>query len=92
MEFPTIYTNIWDVLLAVPFIIILTQFIKMLLNLQKQFVPLIALAIGLLISIFISHHHSILSGLFMGWFYGYAAIGSYAALKTAILSFRKKRN
>lgn len=25
----------------------------------------------------------------MGWFYGYASIGNYAALKTGILSYRE---
>ena len=26
----------------------------------------------------------------MGWFYGYAAIGNYAALKTAFIAFKNK--
>jgi hypothetical protein len=47
--------------------------------------------IGLIISIFISHRHHFIAGLFMGWFYGYAAIGSYASLKTTLMAFRKQK-
>jgi len=53
------------------------------------------LILGLLISVFISHRQNIIAGLFMGWFYGYAAIGNYAALKTTIITYlqakKKKR-
>ncbi|KIL50603.1 hypothetical protein KP78_06040 [Jeotgalibacillus soli] len=45
---------------------------------------------GLLISVFISHRGHLVAGIFMGWFYGYAAIGSYASLKTSIVSYLKK--
>lgn len=57
----------------------------------EKYVPTIALALGLLISVFISHRHSLVAGLFMGWFYGYSAIGSYASMKTTILTFLEKR-
>ncbi|TCJ02606.1 hypothetical protein [Cytobacillus praedii] len=90
MDFPTIHTNFWDAVIAVPCVLVLTQLIKIFLKLPKQFVPTIALIIGLAISIFISHRHNIVAGLFMGWFYGYAAIGSYASLKTTIIYFRNK--
>ncbi|MED3576060.1 hypothetical protein [Cytobacillus praedii] len=90
MDFPTIHTNFWDAVIAVPSVLVLTQLIKIFLKLPKQFVPSIALIIGLAISIFISHRHSIVAGLFMGWFYGYAAIGSYASLKTTVIYFRNK--
>jgi hypothetical protein len=39
-----------------------------------------------------SHRHNLVAGLFMGWFYGYAAIGFYASLKTTILALIKKEN
>ncbi|WP_174734253.1 hypothetical protein [Mesobacillus harenae] len=89
LDFPTIHTNVWDVVLAIPLIMILTQVIKVYFNVPKRIVPGIALSIGLLISVLISHEESILAGVFMGWFYGYAAIGNYAALKTSIKAFRK---
>jgi hypothetical protein len=91
MDFPTIHTNFWDAVIAVPSVMILTQIIKIFLHVPKKLIPTIALILGLLISIFISHPHSLTAGLFMGWFYGYAAIGNYAALKTSIIAFRKHR-
>ena len=90
MKFPLIHTNFWDAVIAVPAVMILTQLIKLFIKVPRQFIPAAALILGLAISIFISHRHSLVSGLFMGWFYGYAAIGNYAALKTSLLSFRKK--
>ena len=91
MDFPTIHTNFWDAVIAVPLIMILTQFIKVFFHVPKKFIPSIALALGLIISVFYSHRHSLTAGLFMGWFYGYATIGSYASLKTSIISFIRKR-
>ena len=89
MMFPTIHTNFWDAVLAVPTIIILTQILKKVLKIPKKYVPLVALAVGLIISIFISHKGHLFAGVFMGYFYGYAAVGSYASLKTTILSYRQ---
>jgi hypothetical protein len=70
----------------------LTQLIKLFLKVPRKFIPTVALILGLSISIFISHRHNLKAGLFMGWFYGSAAIGSYASLKTTIMSFRSKNN
>ncbi|WP_045523618.1 hypothetical protein [Neobacillus niacini] len=92
MDFPTIHTNFWDAIIAVPVIMLLTQLIKLFLKVPRKFIPTIALILGLGISIFISHRHNLVAGIFMGWFYGYAAIGSYASLKTTIMSFRHKNN
>lgn len=89
MDFPTIHTNFWDAVIAIPVIMIITQLIKVAFKVRKKFVPLIALLLGLGISIFISHRHHLIAGLFMGYFYGYGAIGSYASLKTAIIAFRR---
>lgn len=91
MGFPTIHTNFWDAVIAIPVIIIITQLLKVFLHIHSKFVPAIALGLGLIISIFISHRHDLLAGVFMGWFYGYAAIGNYAALKTTIINFRKTK-
>lgn len=86
--FPVIHTNFWDAIIAVPVIMIITQVIKLGFHVPKKYVPVVALLLGLCLSIFISHRHNLVAGFFMGWFYGYAAIGNYAALKTSILSFR----
>lgn len=91
LDFSTIHTNIWDAVIAIPVIMILTQLLKKLLHIPSKFVPTIAVILGLFISIFISHKGDLTSGIFMGFFYGYAAIGSYASLKTTVLSFRLKR-
>ncbi|QPQ30520.1 hypothetical protein [Lysinibacillus sp. JNUCC 51] len=89
--FPVIHTNFWDAVIAVPAVLIITQLIKVVMHAQPKYVPAIALAIGLIISIFISHRHNLIAGIFMGFFYGYAAIGNYAALKTTINSFKSKQ-
>jgi hypothetical protein len=91
LDFPNIQTNFWDATFAVPLVMILTQMIKILLKVPRKYVPTIALLLGLGVSIFISHRKDLLAGIFMGWFYGYAAIGSYASLKTMIMSLRNGR-
>jgi cell shape-determining protein MreD len=91
MDFPTIHTNYWDAVLAVPLVLIVTQLIKVFLHVPKKFIPSIALVMGFIISVFLSHRHSLIAGIFMGWFYGYAAIGSYSSLKTTIIAFRNKK-
>ncbi|QDQ02989.1 hypothetical protein FOH38_22500 [Lysinibacillus fusiformis] len=89
-HFPTIHTNFWDAVIAIPVIMILTQLLKKFFHIKPIWVPSIALIIGLLMSIFISHRHNLLAGIFMGWFYGYSAIGSYASLKTTLIAYRQK--
>lgn len=54
MGFPIIHTNFWDAVIAVPVVMILTQAIKVFFPIQPKYVPAIALALGLMISIFIS--------------------------------------
>jgi hypothetical protein len=66
MDFPTIHTNFWDGVIAVPAIVIVTQCFKLL--------PTIASILGYIMSIFISHRGNIWAGLFMGAFYGAAAV------------------
>lgn len=90
MDFPTIHTNFWDAIIAVPLVMILTQIIKLKFKPPKAMVPTIALVIGLLLAVLISHPYHFSSGLFMGWFYGYAAVGSYASLKANVIAFFKK--
>ncbi|MEH7383741.1 hypothetical protein V7138_25020 [Bacillus sp. JJ1533] len=91
MDFPTIQTNFWDAVIAIPVVMTFTQLIKVFMRIPKKFIPTVALVLGLIISIFISHRNNLASGIFMGWFYGYAAIGNYAALKTAINVYRTSK-
>ncbi|GIO25460.1 hypothetical protein [Ornithinibacillus bavariensis] len=91
MNFPDIHTNFWDAVIAVPLTVILTQFFK-LFPIPRKYFPTIATIIGFLISIFISHRHDLIAGLFMGGFYGTAAIGVYSSLKTTWLAYKRKRN
>jgi len=90
MDFPTIHTNFWDAVIAVPVVMIITQMIKKAFKIQKKFVPLVATILGYAISIFISHRGDLIAGIIMGYFYGYAAIGSYVTLKNSIKAFKQK--
>jgi hypothetical protein len=86
--FPIIHTNFWDAVIAIPVVILATQILKALLPIRRLLVPGIANIIGLIISIFIAHPHNLWAGIFMGFFYGNAAVGIYASLKTQILAYR----
>lgn len=88
-EFPIIHTNIWDSLWAVPLIIIMTEIGKKIFHIPPQYVSTLATIIGLIISIFISHPHNLSAGIFMGFFYSAAAIGSYSSIKTSLRAYRK---
>ncbi len=91
MDFPIIHTNFWDAVIAVPLVLIITQIAKKVFKIPKKYVPTFAVIIGLLISVFYSHRNNLAAGVFMGWFYGSSAIGSYASLKTTIVAYRKSR-
>ncbi|MBN8209977.1 hypothetical protein JI666_14575 [Bacillus sp. NTK071] len=90
MTFPVIHTNFWDAVLAVPLVMVLTQLIKIFSPIPRTYIPTVAIVLGLSISIFYSHSHHLLAGIFMGYFYGYAAIGNYAALKTSLIALKNK--
>ncbi|WP_173917723.1 hypothetical protein [Halobacillus sp. Marseille-Q1614] len=90
-HFPIIHTNFWDVIIAVPSVIILTQLFKMTFAIPKGLIPTLANIIGLFIAVFIAHPNNLWAGLFMGFFYGNAAVGGYASLKTALLTYRKRK-
>ena len=92
MDFPTIHTNFWDAVIAVPVVMILTQIIKKAFHIQEKAVPLVASILGYAISIFISHRGDLIAGILMGFFYGGAAIGSYVSLKYSIQAFKQKFN
>ncbi|MFQ3544245.1 hypothetical protein Q7A53_09160 [Halobacillus rhizosphaerae] len=92
MDLPAIQTNIWDAVIAIPIIISLTEIIKIFLKIPKFAVPSIALILGLTLSVGYSHRGDLAAGIFMGWFYGYAAVGSYASMKSNWLKLRGDRN
>ncbi len=89
MEFPVIHTNIWDGVIAVPLIVLLTQFFK-LFPIPKQYFPTIASFFGFMISIFYSYKHNLAAGIFMGGFYSAAAVGLYSSLKTSRIAFKNR--
>lgn len=91
IDFPTIHTNIWDGVIAVPVIVLLTQCFK-LFPIPHQYFPSIASILGFIISIFISHKGDVWAGIFMGAFYGAAAVGTYSSLKTTWIAFKRKKN
>ncbi len=81
MDFPTIHTNFWDAVIGVPIVLIVTQLIKWLFHPKKQYVPTIALAVGVLFSVFISHPHHIIAGLFMDIFMDTLQLAAMPVLK-----------
>jgi hypothetical protein len=87
-HFPTIHTNFWDAVIAVPAVLMLTQIIKLLLPIPRVFVPTLATVLGLAFSLFIAHRFNFWGAVFMGFFYGNAAVGVYASMKTSILYYR----
>lgn len=64
-NFPIIHTNIWDAVIAVPLVVILTQIIKLIFRIRSPFVPTVANVIGLVISIFL--HIAKIFGLAYLW-------------------------
>jgi cell shape-determining protein MreD len=91
LEFPFIHTNFWDALIAVPAIIVLIEILKIFLPPISSLIPAIANLIGLVISIFIAHPHSLWTGIVMGIVYGIAAVGAYTSFDKLVSSYRNKR-
>lgn len=90
MDFPVIHTNFWDGVIAVPLVVLITQFFKIF-PIPRQYFPTIAGIVGFIISIFFSHRYDLWAGIFMGGFYSAAAVGTYASLKTSWIAFCKRR-
>lgn len=89
-HFPIIHTNFWDALIAVPLVVIITQLIKLFFPIPKAVIPSMATIIGLAFSLLIAHPFNFWAAIFMGFFYGNAAVGVYASLKTMIFAYRSK--
>ncbi len=91
-EFPVIHTNIWDAFWAIPVILIALIVLKMVFKLPSSWVSTAATVIGLCLSIFISHPRNLSAGIFMGFFYGGAAVGVIYSLKASYFAFRNTKN
>jgi hypothetical protein len=90
-KFPIIYTNFWDAVIAVPAVLIITQIIKVKLPIPRTLIPTVASVIGLIISIFFAHRGNIGAGIFMGFFYGNAAVGTFSSLKISWIAYKKRK-
>lgn len=88
-EFPIIHTNIWDAIWAVPVIVIAIIIIKVLFKISSSWLSTVAVIIGLAISIFISHWGDLSAGIFMGFFYGAAAVGAIYSMKASFRAYRE---
>lgn len=88
-EFPIIHTNIWDAFWAIPVILVAIVLIKFAFKLPSSWMSTVATIIGLLLSVFISHRGNLAAGIFMGVFYGGAAIGVIYSMKNSFLAYRR---
>ena len=91
-NFPTIHTNFWDAMIAVPIVVIITQILKVFLPIPRALVPTLANIVGLILSIFFAHRGNLGAGIFMGFFYGNAAVGVLSSMKISWITFKKRRN
>ena len=91
-HFPVIHTNFWDAVIAVPAVLVATQIIKLLFPIPRVIIPTIATILGLMFSLFIAHRFNFWGAVFMGLFYGNAAVGTYASLKTTWETYRASGN
>lgn len=87
-EFPIIHTNIWDAVWAIPVIMLAVLFLKLFMHVPPKYLSTCATVLGLFISIFISHPSNLSAGIFMGFFYGAAAIGTSTSIKTTLQAYR----
>jgi hypothetical protein len=90
-EFPIIQTNFWDAMIAVPIVVIVTEIIKLILPVPRNLIPTIATIIGLIISVFFAHRGNLSAGIFMGFFYGNAAVGVFSSLKISYIAYKKRK-
>lgn len=91
-EFPVIQTNFWDAVIAVPVVLIITEIIKLILPIPRPFIPTVATIIGLITSIFFAHRGNLGAGIFMGYFYGNAAVGVFSSLKISYIAYKRRKN
>ncbi|WJY26886.1 hypothetical protein [Sporosarcina trichiuri] len=89
-EFPTIHTNIWDAVWAVPVTFAAVLAAKWLFRVKPAALSTVATGVALFLSIVISHPKNLSAGIFMGFFYSGAAMGTLYSLQQTILAYRSK--
>lgn len=89
-EFPIIHTNVWDAIWAVPVTIAVVLAARWLFRVNPAWLSTVATATALILSIFISHPHSLSAGIFMGFFYSGAAMGVLYSLKQSYQAIRSE--
>ncbi|MBH0155260.1 hypothetical protein IHV10_02715 [Fictibacillus sp. 5RED26] len=89
-EFPVVHTNFWDAIIAVPIIILVLITLKVLFPKLRTWLNSIANVLGLFISIVFAHPGNLWAGIFIGVFYGNAAIGVYFSYLISIEAFRNR--
>ncbi|MFD1204650.1 MULTISPECIES: hypothetical protein [Sporosarcina] len=87
-EFPVVHTNIWDAFWAVPVVLIIVLLAKWVFKVPSSWLSTVATVTALLLSVFVSHPHNLAAGIFMGFFYGGAAIGIIYSVKQSYLAYR----
>ncbi|EGQ18448.1 hypothetical protein HMPREF9372_3791 [Sporosarcina newyorkensis 2681] len=88
-EFPVIHTNIWDAVWAVPVVLVVVLLAKWIFRLPPSWLSTLATALALGLSVFISHPGNLSAGIFMGFFYGGAAMGTIYSVKQSFRAYRQ---
>ncbi|KXH83780.1 hypothetical protein [Sporosarcina sp. HYO08] len=88
-KFPVIHTNIWDAIWAIPVILLVLVVLKIFFKLSTAWLSTVATITGLVISIFISHPGNLVAGIFMGFFYSGAAMGTIYSFRNSFLAYRE---
>lgn len=89
-EYPIIHTNIWDAIWAVPVVILIVLAAHWLFKVPASWLSTVATFFALLLSIFISHRGNLSAGIFMGFFYSGAALGTIFSIKQSYLAYRNR--
>jgi hypothetical protein len=87
-ELPVIHTNIWDTIWAIPVIVVVVLMTKVFFKVPTAWLSTVATVVGLVLSIFISHPGNLSAGIFMGFFYGSAALGFMYSVRNSFIAYR----
>ena len=87
-EFPVIHTNVWDAIWAIPVIVAVVLVMKAFFKLSIAWLSTVATIVGLVLSVFISHPGNLSAGIFMGFFYGSAALGFMYSVRNSFIAYR----
>lgn len=78
----------WDALWAIPVILLILLVVRIFWYVSTAWISTIATIIGLILSIFISHPGHLAAGIFMGFFYGSAAVGFLYSMEKSFKAYR----